>query len=216
MEGAGTACVEQGWPVDAAVAAPRGGVVMAPESADGLDALDDRALVDACRAGRREAFDLLVVRHRRPIYQLCYRFVANHADATALTQDVFLRAFRAIAGFKGEASVATWLYRIAVTLCLNRVSARSPRVEPVEDRHLPPSAEPDAMSRMLASERAERVRAAVARLPKTQRATLVLRVYQELSHQEIAEVLGSSVNAVKTNFFHALRHLRKLLEEDSR
>jgi RNA polymerase sigma-70 factor (ECF subfamily) len=69
---------------------------------------------------------------------------------------------------------------------------------------------------MLTSGRAARVRAAVARLPKTQRATLVLRVYQDLSHQEIADVLGSSVSAVKTNFFHALRNLRRLLEKDTR
>ncbi len=216
MDWAGAAAVSLRWPADAAAAAPREGMAMAPERAEDLDALDDRALVDACRAGRREAFDRLVVRHRRSIYQLCYRFVSNHADATDLTQDVFLRAFKALDGFKGESSVATWLYRIAVNLSLNKVSARTPRVEPVEDRHLPPSAEPDAMSRMLATERAGRVRAAVARLPKTQRATLVLRVYQELSHQQIAEVLGSSVSAVKTNFFHALRNLRRLLEEDER
>ncbi len=214
MERAGTTCVSFGWPAPAAVAAPREGMAMAPVPTEDLDALDDRALVDACRAGRREAFDRLVVRHRRSVYHLCYRFVANHADATDLTQEVFLRAFRALGGFKGEASVATWLYRIAVNLSLNKVGARAPRTEPVEDRHLPPSAEPDAMSRMLADERAERVRAAIARLPRTQRATLVLRVYQELSHQEIAAVLGSSVSAVKTNFFHALRSLRRLLEED--
>ncbi len=216
MDSAGTACVSAGWPEAAVAAAPREGMAMTPVPAEDLDALDDRALVDACRAGRREAFDCLVVRHQRSVYRLCYRFVADHADATDLTQDVFLRAFRAIGGFKGEASVATWLYRIAVNLSLNKVGARAPRAEPVEEWQLPPSAEPDAMSRMLESERADRVRAAVARLPKTQRATLILRVYQELSHQEIADVLESSVGAVKTNFFHALRNLRRLLEEDAR
>lgn len=216
MEGAGTTCVSVGWPVAAVARAPREGMAMAAVPTEDLDALDDRALVDACRAGRREAFDCLVVRHRRSIYRLCYRFVASHADATDLTQDVFLRAFCAIGGFKGEASVATWLYRIAVNLSLNKVGARAPRTEPVEEWNLPPSAEPDAMSRMLTSERAARVRAAIARLPKTQRATLVLRVYQDLSHQEIADVLGSSVSAVKTNFFHALRNLRRLLEKDTR
>ncbi len=216
MEGAGTACVSFSWPRLAAAAAPREGMAMAPVSAEDLDALDDGALVDACRAGRREAFDRLVVRHRRSVYRLCYRFVGNDADATDLAQDVFLRAFRALDGFKGEASVATWLYRIAVNLSLNKVGARTPRAEPVDDNHLPPSTEPDPMSRLLESERAERVRAAIARLPKTQRATLILRVYQELSHQEIAEVLASSVSAVKTNFFHALRNLRRLLEEDAR
>jgi RNA polymerase sigma-70 factor (ECF subfamily) len=187
---------------------------MASAPAEDLDALDDRALVDACRAGRREAFDRLVVHHRRSVYQLCYRFVGNQADATDLSQDVFLRAFRALGQFRGEASVGTWFYRIAVNLCLNKVSARTLRVEPVEDHDPPASREPDAMSRLLESERAVRVRAAIARLPKTQRATLILRAYQDLSHQEIAVVLSSSVSAVKTNYFHALRNLRRLLEDD--
>jgi RNA polymerase sigma-70 factor (ECF subfamily) len=178
-----------------------------------LDALDDRALVDACRAGRREAFDQIVLRHSRSMYQVCYRFVGNQADATDLTQEAFLRAFRALDRFKGEASVRTWLYRIAVNLCLNKVSVRTPRGEPVEESRLPASREPDAMSRLLETERATRVRAAIARLPKTQRATLILRVYQELPHQEIARVLGSSVGAVKANIFHALRNLRRLLQD---
>ncbi len=214
MNGAGTACASFGWSALTAATAPCREMAMGSEPGEDLDLLDDRALVDACRAGRQEAFDRLVARHRRSIYQLCYRFVGNHADATDLTQDVFLRAFRALRGFKGEASVATWFYRIAVNLSLNKVTARTPRTEPVEDRHLLASAEPDAMSRLLERERARRVRAAIAKLPKTQRATLILRVYQDLSHQEIAEVLSSSVGAVKTNFFHALRNLRRLLEEN--
>jgi RNA polymerase sigma-70 factor (ECF subfamily) len=68
---------------------------------------------------------------------------------------------------------------------------------------------------MLKDERAARVRAAIARLPRTQRATLILRTYREMSHQEIAGVLGSSVGAVKANFFHALANLKKLLSENT-
>ena len=68
---------------------------------------------------------------------------------------------------------------------------------------------------MLRSERAAHVRAAIARLPRTQRATLILRTYHEMSHQEIAGVLGSTVGAVKANFFHALANLKKLLGDQS-
>ena len=70
------------------------------------------------------------------------------------------------------------------------------------------------MSRLLSSERAGQVRAAIARLPPKQRATLILRVYQELPHQEIARILGSSVGAVKANFFHALHNLKRLLQDE--
>lgn len=216
MDGAGTTCVGTGWPAETLASDRHEGMVMVAVPAADLDTLDDHALVEVCRAGRREAFDRIVVRHSRSVYQVCYRFVGNHADATDLTQETFLRAYRALDRFKGEASVGTWLYRIAVNLCLNKVSARSLRTEPVEETRLPASREPDAMSLMLETERAARVRAAIARLPKTQRATLILRVYQELPHQEIARVLDSSVGAVKANLSHALRNLRRLLRDDAR
>ena len=71
------------------------------------------------------------------MYQLCYRFVGNHEDASDLSQDVFLRAYRGLRGFRGQSSLATWLYRIGVNVCLNRVSAKAPLdglTEPIEDR----------------------------------------------------------------------------------
>jgi RNA polymerase sigma-70 factor (ECF subfamily) len=179
----------------------------------------DAELVEACLAGRREAFDLIVERHRRHVYQLCYRFVGNHEDASDLAQDVFVRAFRALKNFKRQASIGTWLYRIAVNVSLNRVSAKTPRPESLDvlllasDERIASEAESPAET-LLRGERARRVREAIARLPKKQRTTLVLRVYHELPHEEIAGILGSSVGAVKANFFHALNNLRKLLREE--
>jgi RNA polymerase sigma-70 factor, ECF subfamily len=175
--------------------------------------LDERALVDACLAGRVGAFDLIVERHRRHVYQLCYRFVTNHEDASDLSQDVFIRAYRGLRNFRGQSSLATWLYRIGVNVCLNRVGAKTLRTEPIEDRqHVDTRAESVA-DRMLKGERAARVRQAIAKLPRKQRATLILRMYHELSHREIANTLGSSVGAVKANFFHALGNLKKLLAD---
>ena len=178
--------------------------------------LGEADLVAACLAGRPGAFDLVVERHRRPVYQLCYRFVGNHEDASDLSQDVFLRAYRGLGGFRGQSSIATWLYRIGVNVCLNRLSAKSTLgklTEPIADRQFEDTGAEPASERVLRDERAARVRAAIARLPRTQRATLILRTYHEMSHQEIASVLGSTVGAVKANFFHALGNLKKLLEE---
>jgi RNA polymerase sigma-70 factor, ECF subfamily len=176
--------------------------------------LDERALVDACLSNRAGAFDLIVERHRRAVYQLCYRFVGNHEDASDLSQDVFLRAYRGLRAFRGHSSVATWLYRIGVNVCLNRVSAKTTLgklTESMDDRQFVDEHVESASDRLLKEERAARVRAAIAKLPPKQRATLILRAYREMSHQEIAEVLGSSVSAVKANFFHALSNLKKLL-----
>ena len=173
----------------------------------------DETLVAACVAGDRDAFDVIVERHRRQVYLLCYRFVGNHEDASDLTQDVFLRAFRALRRFRGHSSVGTWLYRIAVNVSLNRVSVKTPQSEPIEARqHIDTQGETPT-ERMLRDERAARVRAAVARLPRKQRASLILRMYHDMSHQEIADTLGSTVGAVKANVFHALQNLKRLLGE---
>jgi RNA polymerase sigma-70 factor (ECF subfamily) len=183
----------------------------APVRADPREGLSEAELVSACLAGQRDAFAVIVERHRRLVYQLCYRFAGNHEDASDLSQEVFLRAFRGLKGFRGQSSLATWLYRIGVNTCLNRVSANVPATEPLETRPLQAMGD-DPSTSLMKDERRARVRAAIARLPRKQRATLILRTYQELSHREIAEILGSSVGAVKANFFHALANLKKILE----
>jgi RNA polymerase sigma-70 factor, ECF subfamily len=179
-----------------------------------LAELGEEALVDACLSNQPGAFDLVVERHRRPVYQLCYRFVGNHEDASDLSQEVFLRAYRGLRTFRGQSSLATWLYRIGVNVCLNRLSASALATEAIEERQFVDERAESPTERMLKAERGARVRAAIARLPRKQRATLILRTYHEMSHQEIADVLGSSVGAVKANFFHALGSLKKLLGDE--
>ncbi|MGH9312255.1 MAG: RNA polymerase sigma factor [Vicinamibacterales bacterium] len=177
---------------------------------------DDRELARAAVAGDREAFGLLVERHRRTIFQLCYRFVGRQEEARDLAQDVFVRAWRGLRGFKEQSAFSTWLYRIGVNVCLNRVTAKSPRLDEMEPLDDAPRGDPrgaDPAEGIDRGRRAATVRAAIAKLPPKQRATLVLRVYHELSHERIAEILGSSVGASKANFFHALANLKKLLEQ---
>lgn len=197
--------------------APWPAVRMTESDSRPLAALDEPSLVAACLEGRPGAFDLIVERHRRSVYQICYRFVGNREDASDLSQEVFLRAYRGLKNFRGHASLSTWLYRIGVNVCLNRVSAKNPldkaAPEPLESQTIVDVASDSPAERLLRQERSARVRAAIARLPEKQRATLILRTYQEMSHQEIADVLGSSVGAVKANFFHALANLKRILDE---
>lgn len=175
-------------------------------------AAGDQELVAAAAGGAREAFDVLVARHQRLVYRTCHRVVGNHDDAADLTQDTFVKAYRSLGRFRRDASFSTWLYRIAVNAALNHVAARRGRHDPIQaaadvrDRSRRPADE-----EVERSERARAVRAALARLPRKQRATLVLRVYGELSHEEIARALGRSVGTVKANLFFALRNLRALL-----
>lgn len=175
-------------------------------------ALDDAALVQAFLGGDRQAFDVIVVRYQRPVYLVCHRFARNHEDAADLAQDVFIRAFKGLRNFKGDAKLGTWLHRIAVNVCLNRVTTRKVALEPLEPARLRDDRADDPYRRVARAEDAERVRQAIAQLPPKQRATLLLRVYQELPHEEIARILGSTEGAVKTNFFHALANLKRLMQ----
>ena len=160
---------------------------------------------------------MLVERHQRHVYQLCYRFVGNHEDASDLAQDVFIRAYRGLQEVQGRG--------VARHLAVSHRRERLPeqgRREDAEAGRARSAAGGERRAhrvarrrarptRVLRGERAGQVRAAIAQLPKKQRATLILRVYHELPHEEIAGILGSSVGAVKANFFHALNNLKKLM-----
>ena len=172
---------------------------------------DEPTLVAAFRAGRAEAFDEIVRRHRKPIYQLCYRFVRNHEDASDLAQDVFVRAFKGLQKFKGDSSLTTWLYRVGANACLNRLASKKPVEAPIEAAEHVDATSVDPLQVVLHHERAAAVREAIAKLPPKQRATVVLRIYQECSHEEIAAALGGTVGAAKANLFHALGNLRRVL-----
>jgi RNA polymerase sigma-70 factor, ECF subfamily len=170
---------------------------------------DDRQAIAACQQGEREAFDRLVERYQRDVYRLCYRYVNNHQDANDMAQDVFLKAYRAIGRFRGDSSFSTWLYRIAVNTCLNFKAARRLPQDELSDQIADRGA--SAAERLHQAERSAEVRRAVSRLPEKQRATLILKIYQDLTHEEVAGILGSSVGTVKANLFHALANLKKLL-----
>jgi RNA polymerase sigma-70 factor, ECF subfamily len=179
--------------------------------AAGLDRADDAELVAAAQRGDATAFDHLVTRHRRAVYQVCYRFVQHHDDAADLTQDTFVRAWKALGRFRGQARFSTWIYRIAVNVSLNRVSLKTPASEPA-DFDLVAGDTPPPGHALAARERQAEVRRAVRSLPPRQREALILRTYHELSHQEVADIVGTTVGAVKANVFHALANLRKRLE----
>jgi RNA polymerase sigma-70 factor (ECF subfamily) len=183
----------------ASSAAPRGG--------EELDAAAERDAIAASRRGEREAFDLLVARYQRSIYRLCYRYVNNHEDANDLAQEAFLKAWRGISRFRGDSAFSTWLYRIAVNTCLNFKAARRPETRELDEAFVDPR--PGALVEVERADAASRVREAVSRLPERQRATLILKLFHELTHEEVARVLGSSVGTVKANLFHALANLRR-------
>jgi RNA polymerase sigma-70 factor (ECF subfamily) len=175
----------------------------------GLDDSEDARSLRAFRAGERHAFDELARAYRSRIYGICYRYTGNRADAEDLVQEVLLRAYRGLEGFRGEARFRTWIYRIAVNACLNWMAAARRGEEELPSEVADPR--PGALERLLRGQTAALVRRAVSELPERQRMTVVLRVYEDLSHKEISEILDCPVGTVKANFFFALKNLRKRL-----
>jgi RNA polymerase sigma-70 factor (ECF subfamily) len=178
----------------------------------------DEELVARSIGGDSESFNELVLRWERPIYALAYRTIGREEDARDVCQETFLRAFRALPGFRGQAKLSSWLYRIALNLCRDwiRRERRAPIVQPPEDvdvMELAAASEPsesieDLVARKDLSRAVER---AMALLPDEQRTAIVLKEYHGLTFQEIAELLGCPLSTVKTRLYQGLTVLRREL-----
>jgi RNA polymerase sigma-70 factor (ECF subfamily) len=172
---------------------------------------DDRQLVARSRGGDRRAFGELVARHQRAIFLLAVRYLDNVEDARDVAQRTFVQAFQKLGRFRQDSGFRTWVYRIAINLAVTalrergRAAKMAARASSLETEVAP--VEP------ISEREARRLRAAVASLPPKQRLVVELRVYDELSFREVAEVAGSSEDAAKMNFHHALKRLRTLIGE---
>jgi RNA polymerase sigma-70 factor, ECF subfamily len=178
----------------------------------------DEELVARSISGDNESFNELILRWERPIYALAYRTIGREEDARDVCQETFLRAFRALPRFRGQAKFSSWLYRIALNLCRDwmRRERRTPVVQPPEDidlMELAAAAEPsesieDLVARKDVSRAVER---AMALLPEEQRTAIVLKEYHGLTFQEIAELQGCPLSTVKTRLYQGLAVLRREL-----
>ena len=178
----------------------------------------DEELVARSVGGDAESFNELILRWERPIYVLAYRTIGREEDARDVCQETFLRAFRALPGFRGQAKFSSWLYRIALNLCRDwmRRERRAPTVqapEGVDLLDLAAAAEPsesieDLVARNDLAREVERV---MARLPEDQRTAIVLKEFHGLTFREIADLLGCPLSTVKTRLYQGLTVLRREL-----
>lgn len=174
----------------------------------------DTTLVRKFKQGDEKSFNLLVLRYQKRIYDLVYRMVRNHQDAADLSMEVFVRAYRNLKGFEGRSSLYVWLAKIAVNLCINfskREKFRS--FLSILDFSNKLSVSGSPADKVEQNELKSAIDRAVNSLPPRQRSSFVLKFYQGLTHQQIAEVLGISEGAAKANYFQAVKKLQKLLAE---
>jgi RNA polymerase sigma-70 factor (ECF subfamily) len=181
----------------------------------------DEELVDRSKTGDTESFNQLVRRWERPIFALAYRTLGREEDARDVTQETFLRAFRALPGFKGDAKFSSWLYRIALNLCRDwmRKDRRTPLVavpEGVDVEQLASEHQPHTASVEDLAARAELSRGvakAMEHLPDEQRTAILLKEYHGLTFQEIADMTNCPLSTAKTRVYQGLTLLRKHLAE---
>lgn len=180
----------------------------------------DEELVARSIGGDLDSFNQLVLRWERPIYALAYRVIGREEDARDVCQETFLRAFRALRGFKGQAKFSSWLYRITLNLCRDwiRRERRTPIAqapEGVDLLDLASEQEDTESVEDLVSRRqlGRAVARAMATLPEDQRTAIVLKEYHGLTFQEIATLLDCPLSTVKTRLYQGLTVLRRQLEQ---
>ncbi|MBI3323897.1 MAG: sigma-70 family RNA polymerase sigma factor [Candidatus Omnitrophica bacterium] len=186
---------------------------------------DDLALVRRCQAGQSEAFDQLVVRHQQQAFAVAIRLLGDRDEATDVAQDAFIRAYRGIGRFRGEAKFSTWLLAIVINLCRNRRRwwARRRQViggsldEPVETEegslpHQVADDAPDPSAQAVTREQSRFVMQALQALDEEARTVIVLRDLEGLSYEEIAGVLKCRIGTVKSRLSRARFRLRGLLD----
>ena len=190
-------------------------------------AYEEAAIVAELKAGSEEAYAWLIGEFQRPVYGLVYRMVCDPADAADVTQDVFLKVFRGMKNFQGDSSLKTWIYRIALHEAANRKrwwfrhKAREAPIEPMESDG---ATNGEGAMQIALTDRAEspfdnvahhevqrRVGEELRQLPEPYRTTLILRDLEEMSYEEIAEVLQISLGTVKSRLTRGRQALKERL-----
>ncbi|HEY3332973.1 MAG TPA: sigma-70 family RNA polymerase sigma factor [Capsulimonadaceae bacterium] len=179
--------------------------------------IQDLILVRAAQRGQTKAFDSIVARYQRRIYNLALRMCPTEADAEDATQEAFVAVYRGIKGFKGGASLDTWIHRVAVNACLMRrrkaAGGSDATVDDtVLDERLPDTA-PDPLAEALQTELSATVADAVKRLPEAQQTVVLLHGMQGFTYAEIATILACPIGTVKSRLSAAFTCMRRTLAE---
>lgn len=193
----------------------------AAPAGDGPSDAEDRQWVLAFQGGKEEGFNRLVLKHKDRIFTLCRRLLDDRDEAEDAAQEAFVRVFHGLADFRLEAKFSTWLYRIAVNACKNKLDSKQYR-ERRESRSLeameavgvePESAAPNPAQELEEKGRRERIEEAIARLPEEQRVLIVLRDVEGRSYEEIAETTGLNPGTLKSRLNRGRKQLQEWLKE---
>lgn len=180
-----------------------------------MDYRDDTAAVAAAQQGNASGFEWLVRRHQQRALAVALGILRNKEDARDACQDAFLRAYRGLDRFDGQAQFSTWLHRIVVNICIDRLRRSSPGGIALDKVEGVLANEEDPGRAVEGAEIGGRIGAALSALTARHRTALVLREVQGLSYLEIAEAMRCSVGTVMSRLFHARKKMQQLLRDDA-
>lgn len=187
-----------------------------------MHATQESELIKRCQLGDIEAFEQLIVSHEKKVYNIAYRYMGNKEEAEDLAQEAFIKVFRAIKGFRGEAAFSTWLYHIVSNVCRDALRKNSRRMEASLDCAV--TTEKGELQREVADwsmspepiyeshELGEFIQALINQLTPEYKTVIIMREFQEMSYEEIAAALDCSLGTVKSRLSRARKALRNKIE----
>jgi RNA polymerase sigma-70 factor (ECF subfamily) len=182
--------------------------------------LEEQTLIRQCQSGDLDAFEILLGKYEKLVYNLCYRYFGNYSDAADIGQEAMVRIFRKIKEFNGKASFRTWLYRVVVNLCLDELRRRKNKPVSLDDikvqgyEPVTPGLGPEERAEQQELHRL--ILEVLARLSTDHRTILILKDVEGLEYNEIAVVLGCSIGTVKSRLNRAREAFRKRLVNEPR
>ena len=177
---------------------------------------NDFEIVKRFISGDESAFNLLAKKYQKRIYWHARQMLDNHLDADEVTQEVLIVIYKKLKTFNFKSSLYTWIYKIVTTRSLNQIRRKKVRrllsIDDAQEVEL--SHKQDIVEDISNQQKLERVKKALDKIPPKQRQVFVLRNFDELSYEEISEITGKSVGGLKANYFHALKKVLELVNEE--
>lgn len=175
---------------------------------------EDLLYIERFLAGDTTAFTPLMTKYRRLAYSVAYRYTGNHEEANDLVQEAFIKAYKSLNSFRRDAAFKTWLMRIVTNLSINQ--QKSGRVSK-DSGHVPEDldqgASPEAFEQIANQQRNAQLYEAIAKLPPKQKQALMLKTFEDMTCEQVAEVMDCSTGTVKANVFNAVKKLKGLMAE---
>jgi RNA polymerase sigma-70 factor (ECF subfamily) len=174
---------------------------------------DDNEIIEAFKNGSQGAFNVLIRKYQKKIYWIVRKMVVDHDDADDITQEVFIKLHSSLNDFRGDSKFFTYLYKIAMNYSLNHLNKKKRETNRSADIETLEIASTDKSSDDIIddSERTKLLEEAIRNLPEQQRAVFNMRYYDDLSYDEISQIMRKSVGGMKANYFHAIKNIQKFL-----